>query len=62
MTPHDMPYRALLRHENGDPSPPVFGNIASEGILTSSIKTEPVTDARKANLCFMGGADIPGVP
>ena len=62
MTPHDIPYRALLRHENGEPRPPVLGSIASEGTLTSSMKIDPVIEARRASLFFIGGADNPGVP
>jgi len=60
MTPHEIPYLALLRHENGDPRPPDLGSRASWGILTSSMNTDPVIDARKANLFLIGGAVIPG--
>lgn len=62
MTPHEIPYRALLRHENGDPRPPDLGSRASWEILTSSINTDPVMDARRASLFLIAGAEIPGVP
>lgn len=61
MTPHDMPYRALFRQENGDPNPPDLGKIASVGTLTSSRKRDPVIEARKASLFLIGGAEKPGV-
>jgi len=61
MTPQEIPYLALLRHENGDPRPPDLGSRASWGILTSSMKTDPVIDARSASLFLMAGAEIPGV-
>jgi len=61
MTPQEIPYLALLRHENGDPRPPDLGSKASWGILTSSMNTEPVMDARRASLFSMAGAEIPGV-
>jgi hypothetical protein len=61
ITPHEIPYLALLRHENGDPRPPDLGSRASWGILTSSMNTDPVIDARRASLFLMAGAEIPGV-
>ena len=61
ITPHEIPYLALLRHENGDPRPPDLGSRASWGILTSSMNTDPVMDARRASLFLMAGAEIPGV-
>ena len=61
MTPHEIPYRALFRHEKGDPNPPDLGRRASCGILTSSMKTEPVMEARRASLFLICGAVIPGV-
>lgn len=62
MTPHEIPYRALFKHENGDPRPPDLGSKASDAILTSSMKIEPVMEARSASLCLIWGADNPGVP
>jgi len=61
MTPQEIPYLALLRHENGDPRPPDLGSRASWGTLTSSMNTDPVMDARRASLFLMAGAEIPGV-
>lgn len=61
MTPHEIPYLALLRQEKGEPRPLDLGNKASCGILTSSMNTEPVMEARSANLFLIGGAVIPGV-
>ena len=61
MTPQLIPNLALLRQENGDPSPLDFGKIASEGMLTSSMKIDPVMEARRASLCLIAGADNPGV-
>jgi hypothetical protein len=50
MTPHEIPYLALFKHENGAPRPCAFGSMASCGTLTSAMKMDPVMDARNANL------------
>lgn len=61
ITPQLIPYLALFKHENGDPSPLDFGSKASSGSLTSSRKTEPVMLARRASLFFMAVVDRPWV-
>jgi hypothetical protein len=61
MTPQLIPYRALLRHENGDPRPPDFGKMASWDNLTLSMKMDPVREARRASLCLIAGVERPDV-
>ncbi len=50
ITPHEIPYLAKFRHENGPLKLCTFGRTLSFGMKSSSIKTWPVVDARRANL------------
>ena len=49
IAPHEMPYRALLRHPNGPANPETLGSMLLAGTKTSSIKIIPVCDALREN-------------
>src|SRR5579862_4837656 len=62
MTPHAIPYRALLRQEKGPFKPSTCGNRFSLGMWTSSMRIMPVILARSDNLPLMGGHSRPFIP
>jgi hypothetical protein len=62
MTPQLIPYLALFRQENGPFNPCTPGSIFSFGILTLSMKMDPVREARRASLFLIAGVSRPGVP
>ena len=49
IAPHEIPYRALLRHPNGPANPETLGSMLLAGTKTSSIKIIPVCDALREN-------------
>ena len=49
IAPHEIPYRALLRHPKGPANPETLGNMLLAGTKTSSIKIIPVCDALREN-------------
>src|SRR3954465_14987192 len=52
MAPHEMPYRACVRHMSGLLRPPDFGRIASLGRCTSWNTSSLVSLARSESLPF----------
>eukprot|EP00962_Isochrysis_galbana_P033579 scaffold11273_cov67-Isochrysis_galbana.AAC.1 len=59
--PQAMPYRAEVRHAKGPANPRAVGSIACSGTRTASSKMEPVMEARRESLFWMGGvASAPG--
>jgi hypothetical protein len=62
MTPHEIPYLALFKHEKGPLRPCTCGNMLDLGILTLSMKMDPVKDARRASLFLIAGVSSPFVP
>jgi hypothetical protein len=61
MTPQLIPYLALFRQENGPFKPCTFGNMLSFGILTLSMKMDPVSEALSASLFLIAGVSRPSV-
>lgn len=57
--PQAMPYLALVRQPNAPFSPSTLGKTASAGILTLSISTIPVVEARRENLPCITGVSNP---
>ena len=49
IAPHEIPYRALLRHPKGPANPETLGSMLLAGTKTSSIKIIPVCDALREN-------------
>ena len=49
IAPHEIPYRALLRHPKGPANPETLGSMLVAGTKTSSIKIIPVCDALREN-------------
>src|SRR5688572_9356738 len=57
--PHEIPYRAWVRHISGLLSPPDLGRIASFGTRTSSSTSSLVSEARNESFPFWSFARKP---
>src|SRR5262245_37833836 len=60
MTPHAMPTRAYVKHDNGALRPRAFGRRFSAGILQFSNQHSDVRDIRRLNLPSMSRERNPG--